>query len=301
MFERNFFIRDDLHISVTRFTEDFTVPYHEHDFIEYCYVAEGTGFHHTEQETLPIHKGLLITIPIGVSHVFRPSTPGQNTKPPVVYNCLFDAELANRISLLHEVQIREHLSSLRSKSFSYFSVFDRHGEIEGIMLKLHREMSMQEIGSQAILYSLVNELIVTVYRLKYGEKNPDHLTNKSTHFQHVLFYLKQNLHQAITLSELSRLSGWSTRHLQRLFHQHTGQSFGSYLLNLRIQKSCDILRNSDLKISLIAENVGYYSIDAFNAAFKKIVGLTPTEYRKYGNIKSLQNYAITELATPSCR
>jgi len=278
VFQSQFFLLNNLHMSVNRFTEDFTVPFHEHDFIEYCYVAEGIGFHHIEQETFPVHKGLLFVIPVGVAHVFRPATPDQSSKPPIVYNCLFDNHLADELSSFQEQPIQEHLSSLGSKTSSYFSVFDRDGSIESIMLQLYREMSVKETGSKTMLYALLSQLIVTVYRIKYGQE--ENVANESADFNHVILYLEQNFNQAISLSEVSRFSGWSSRHLQRLFQKHTGQSFGSFLQNLRIRKSCEMLRSSSLKIGLISELVGYRSIDSFNVAFKKTVGLTPTEYRK---------------------
>ncbi|WP_171056121.1 AraC family transcriptional regulator [Paenibacillus sinopodophylli] len=278
VFSSHIFLPNNLHMWVNRYTEDFMVPYHEHDFIEYCYVAEGSGFHHIEQETFPIHKGWLFIIPIGVAHVFRPSTSERSSKPPIVYNCLFDTHLATELSSLQEQPVQEHLFSLGNNTMSYFSVYDRDGSIEIIMQKLYREMSVRDTGSKTMLYTLLSQLIVTVYRRRYGDKNP--LTHESADFNDVIYYLDQHFNQAITLSGLSRFAGWSERHLQRLFLKHTGQTFGSFLQNLRIQKSCELLRSSGLKINVIADAVGYRSIDSFNSAFKKTVGLTPTEYRK---------------------
>ncbi|XEC97425.1 helix-turn-helix domain-containing protein [Paenibacillus tarimensis] len=279
VFQSEFFLQNNLHLSVTRFEENFTVPYHEHDFIEYCYVAEGNGFHHIGQETFPIHKGMLFVIPVGVAHVFRPATPERSSNPPIVYNCLFDTQLAAQLSNFQEQLIQEHLYSLGSTTSSYFSVFDRDGSIESILMKMNREMSVKETGSKTMLYALLSQLIVTVYRIKYG--NEEHATsNEAADFNHIILYLEQNFNQRISLAEVSRYSGWSPRHLQRLFQKHTGQSFGSYLQNLRIQKSCEMLRGSSLKVGLVSELAGYRSIDSFNIAFKKTVGLTPTEYRK---------------------
>lgn len=278
LFEGQHFLQDNLHMWINRFKEDFAVPYHAHDFIEYCYVAEGTGFHHIEQEVFPIHKGWLFVIPIGAAHVFRPATSEKGSKAPVVYNCLFDTHLAAQLSLVQEQPIQEHLLDIAHNPSAYFAVFDRDGSLESLMLKLHNEMTLQETGSQTMLYALLSQLIVTVYRLKGGKRET--LISETANFNDIIYYLEQNYHQTLTLELLSSYAGWSSRHLQRLFHKYTGQAFGSFLQNLRMQKSCELLRTSTMKISVIAEHVGYRSIDSFNAAFKKIVGLTPTEYRK---------------------
>ncbi|MCM3626849.1 AraC family transcriptional regulator [Paenibacillus glycanilyticus] len=278
VFESQHFLQDNLHMMVNRFTEDFLVPYHAHDFIEFSYVAEGTGFHHIGQDTFPIHKGMLFVIPIGAAHVFRPASTERTSKPPVVYNCLFDLHLLKQLSVFLDLPLQEHLASLISNASSYYSVFDRDGSIERIMLHLFQEMSESHIGSKAMLYALLNQLIVTVYRLKFEGNETQLPTSES--FHHVMDYIEQNFNRALTLSELSRVSGWSSRQLQRLFAKYTDQTFGAFLQSLRIRKSCELLRGSSHKIAVIAELVGYTSIDSFNIAFKKNVGLTPTEYRK---------------------
>ncbi|CAM3286856.1 AraC family transcriptional regulator [Paenibacillus lupini] len=278
VFESQHFLQENLHMLVNRFTEDFMVPYHAHDFIEFSYVAEGSGFHHIGQDTFPIHKGMLFVIPIGAAHVFRPATTERTSKPPVVYNCLFDQHLLGQLSAFLEQPVQEHLTSLVSHASSYYSVFDHDGAIEGIMLELYQEMSENRIGSKTMLYALLNQLIVTVYRRKFEEK--DKRLPESEGFHLVMDYMEQNYNRAVTLSELSRVSGWSSRQLQRLFTKYTDQTFGTFLQSLRIRKSCELLRSSSQKIAIIAELVGYTSIDSFNIAFKKNVGLTPTDYRK---------------------
>jgi Transcriptional regulator containing an amidase domain and an AraC-type DNA-binding HTH domain len=278
VFESQHFLHNNLHMLVNRFTEDFMVPYHAHDFIEFSYVAEGTGFHHIGQDTFPIHKGMLFVIPVGLAHVFRPASTERTSKPPVVYNCLFDLHLVDQLSVFLEQPMQEQLTSLVSQASSYYSVFDRDGSIENLMLKLHQEMSENQIGSKTMLYTLLTQLIVTVYRRKF-DGNEKRLP-ESEGFHLVMDYLEQNFNRAVTLSELSRVSGWSSRQLQRLFAKYTDQTFGAFLQSLRIRKSCELLRSSSHKIAVIAELAGYTSIDSFNIAFKKNVGLTPTEYRK---------------------
>lgn len=73
---------------------------------------------------------------------------------------------------------------------------------------------------------------------------------------------------------------YSERHLQRLFKLHTGQTFRRYRQARRIEKSCEWLRDPRLKISSVAEIVGYRDQDNFVGIFKRYMGKTPSEYRK---------------------
>jgi YesN/AraC family two-component response regulator len=53
-----------------------------------------------------------------------------------------------------------------------------------------------------------------------------------------------------------------------------------YLTRLRMQKAQDLLRSSTLRLYEVASRVGYESDLAFTKAFKKLLGMTPTKYRK---------------------
>ena len=57
-------------------------------------------------------------------------------------------------------------------------------------------------------------------------------------------------------------------------------TFRAYLQKMRIEKSCELLRKSDLPVSEIAETVGYSDMKFFNSIFKKTLHMTPGEYRK---------------------
>lgn len=66
------FLNLPLQLFVNRCSENFVMPFHTHDFIEYSYVAEGKGFHHIGDDIVPVNKGMLFVIPVGIPHVFRP-------------------------------------------------------------------------------------------------------------------------------------------------------------------------------------------------------------------------------------
>src|SRR5690606_37841366 len=86
------FFSDGLSLYVNRVYEEFELPIHEHDFIEICYVWEGSGFHYIGDEVIRVTKGDVFFIPIGVPHIFRPSS--QHAKVPLVIgNCIFDEKL----------------------------------------------------------------------------------------------------------------------------------------------------------------------------------------------------------------
>ncbi len=71
----------------------------------------------------------------------------------------------------------------------------------------------------------------------------------------------------------------SPQHLSRLFRQETGVTFVDYITKVRTRKAVQLLMEGELKIYEIAEQVGYSSQHYFSRAFKRVLGVSPVEYR----------------------
>ncbi|SKA72829.1 helix-turn-helix transcriptional regulator [Enterovibrio nigricans] len=98
-------------------------------------------------------------------------------------------------------------------------------------------------------------------------------------------YLARNMAEPITLSDLGRVFHASGSSIQRLFTDHFGESFSSYLKKLRLGHACSELQATTKPIALIAENVGYRNLSNFNRQFKQYKQLTPREYRGQYQLK----------------
>jgi two-component system response regulator YesN len=79
--------------------------------------------------------------------------------------------------------------------------------------------------------------------------------------------------------------GMSINHLSMLFKQEMGVSYIEYLIKYRMSKAISLLEDPMLKIYEVAEQVGYKGQHYFCAAFKKVLGISPTEYRQRMNRK----------------
>lgn len=69
-------------------------------------------------------------------------------------------------------------------------------------------------------------------------------------------------------------------YLSHEFKKQTGITFTEYLNNKRIEEAKRLLRSTSDMTYEIAEKVGYYNYRYFSQMFKKVVGLTPTQYRQ---------------------
>lgn len=93
-------------------------------------------------------------------------------------------------------------------------------------------------------------------------------------------YIDANLSSDLSLTSLGRTVHLNSSYLSRLYKQSTGVNLTEYITEIRIRKAQDLLAGNDLKIHEIASKLGYSSGMAFARFFKKIMGITPQEYRE---------------------
>ncbi len=84
----------------------------------------------------------------------------------------------------------------------------------------------------------------------------------------------------LRLSTFATASRISMSYLSKLFKNEMGVSFIDFLIRFRIKKSLELLEETNLKIREISELVGYSSQHYFCEAFKKVIGMTPSGYRR---------------------
>lgn len=93
-------------------------------------------------------------------------------------------------------------------------------------------------------------------------------------------YIQQHQGEEISLGAVAKAVNTSTFYFCKMFKKATGLHFTQYLSRVRIEKAKNLLLNPNLRVSEIAYEVGFQSLTHFNRVFKKLVGQSPTVYRK---------------------
>lgn len=91
-------------------------------------------------------------------------------------------------------------------------------------------------------------------------------------------YMEQNITKTVTLKELMEYSGTNRTAIENIFRENLGKGAVEYFLILKIELAKKYLREDNYNITQISEILGYSSIHYFSRQFKKITGMTPTEY-----------------------
>jgi YesN/AraC family two-component response regulator len=92
-------------------------------------------------------------------------------------------------------------------------------------------------------------------------------------------YIEEHYREDISLQDISSVLGYSEVYFCKLFKQNFGKSFIVYLNELRIEKAKKFLANPDINIKDIGSMSGYRDPNYFARVFKRVTGMTPSDYR----------------------
>ena len=121
---------------------------------------------------------------------------------------------------------------------------------------------------------LASFVLLPQYRhISMVRHNDESFANRVIHFMH------ENVQRRLSLDEISRRFNYSASHFSLLFRNETGISPITYFIRLKIQKACQYIELTDMRLSDIATVLGFEDAAYFTRTFSKVMGTTPSEYR----------------------
>lgn len=242
-----------------------TEPIDQYVFI-YC--MEGEGWYSVRNHEYKITPNQYFILPAGEAHAY-----GANAKNPwTIYWIHFKGKLASEFALQATCPI-EVKPSLHSRISNRIDMF------EEIFHTLEMGYSRENL-----LYacSVFHHYLGTLrYLQQYRDVTSRH-DEKTDIITATIHFMKENTEKKLSLSELARHIGYSPSHFSVLFNQRTGCPPIAYFNQLKIQKACQLLDFTDMKINQICYKVGIADSYYFSRLFHKVMGMSPLEYK---NIK----------------
>lgn len=235
---------------------------HSHIFI-YC--AEGEGWVEIEdQPPIILRPHMMIMIPAGKSHRYGPLP-----KHPWSMFWFHSKGSDNRV-FAEELNFHTGALTLPSNASNEF-------------IKLFNQCYTLLADKAYSWPALIQASQLTRYLISMlgAACEPSQQEQRmKVYLERAIIYMKERLESTVSLPKLAMHVGISKQHLTHLFNQVTGHPPIDYYLRMKIQRSCELLDLTDWSIKEICCFVGIRDPYYFSRIFKKMMGISPTQYRR---------------------
>ena len=228
----------------------------------YCY--EGSGRVIIRKSDYTIQPGDFFIVPMKMAHTYA----ADEKNPWTIYWIHFKGSIsASIISLIQK----------QNDSYKGFIQYNQ------ISINLFNEMySQMERGysSDNLIHSnmcLWHFLTSFIYNNKY---NPEGKLNFKDETDKAIDFLRKKIDQSLTLEEIAAAVNLSPSHFSYLFKKKTGFPPIEYFNHLKVQKACQYLLFTNLRIKEIALEIGISDSYYFSRMFTKVMGVPPTTYKE---------------------
>lgn len=141
-----------------------------------------------------------------------------------------------------------------------------------------RDCSLPGGAAELFLVAKAYELMATLVNM--GDARSPRNAADYARILGVIKHLDSNLGRTVKQNELVKISNMSATKLKTLFKQFTGRTLTEYVLEIKADKAAHLLSDTNFSIEEISKRVGFDTPTGFSTSFKKLIGLSPMEYRK---------------------
>jgi AraC family L-rhamnose operon transcriptional activator RhaR/AraC family L-rhamnose operon regulatory protein RhaS len=253
---------------------------HAHEFAEIVIITAGRGVHVTGKETYPLNTGDAFVIGGSRQHyyhsmenlclmniLFQPDklnlrTHDLRTLPG--YHALFTLEPAWRKR--HQFNARLRLTSSElSEVMTYANT-------------LEAELASRQSGFKFMATAAFMQIVGYLSRSFARAKHPD--SRALLRIGAAISHLESNYQEPINLDQLAAIAHMSKRNFVRSFQAAMGSSPIAHLIQLRVNRGASLLRRTEHAVTEVAFQVGFSDSNYFTRQFRKLLGVTPGQYRQ---------------------
>jgi Transcriptional regulator containing an amidase domain and an AraC-type DNA-binding HTH domain len=230
------------------------------------YCVDGKGWYELNGKRYILEKDQYVILPKNTPHKF-----GADEKEPwTIYWLHFKGELGKHFS-----PATPNPSTILPEDYSRMQ--DRINLFE----EIYTSFSMGYIKEYMVYSSMCLYMFLAsfIYVEQYRQaKTPSH---KGFSFSsRVIHYMQENIERSLTLKQLADYFKYSPSHFSMLFREETGVSPINYFIQLKVQKSCQYIALTNLRLTEISAKMGFEEPAYFSRIFTKVMGVSPSTYRR---------------------
>jgi AraC-like DNA-binding protein len=253
------------------------VHLHFHNMLEIGLSRYGYGLMEFGETRLPYEPDMITVIPKNYPH----TTTSEEGKKSFWEYLFIDPEIVLRQMYPNNEYYQKKILKLINQKY-VFGRMDNYTQMAGVVNVIVEEMRKKNDFYRDTVKSLVQALILEIARLNKDEEVELELRERPgiAQISPALDYISNNYSDAIRIELLASLCNMSETHFRRLFEEYINMTPVDYINMIRVQMACEIMKKTSCTMDEVAMKSGFAAACTFNRNFKKIVGITPYQWKK---------------------
>lgn len=277
---RLFEIPEIVTIHYYEYGADYSFEGESHDFWEFLCVDKGEVTVTADENTYQLKKGEIIFHKPNQFHTV--STNGVIAPNLVVISFVCNSPamkfFEDRICQLGERERNLLAVVIAEASHAFITPLDNP-----YTRRLEKNPE-QPPGCEQLIQLSLEQFLISLYRKASAETGKEILTKSvklkqdEETFSLILNYMNAHIGESLTIEQICHDNLLGRSQLQRLFRSKCDCGIIDYFSNLKITRAKEMIREKNMNFTQIADALGYTSIHYFSRQFKKITGMSPSEY-----------------------
>ena len=265
-------------VSVRKAMRYFSGFHHTHNYFEIQCVLDGNAEYATAMGNIPIRRNDLVLVPPNTEHCIY------NIKEGTVINfgirkSTFEIAFRDILSsnLPISIYFKNAMTGQQNNEIFFRNALDEFSL--QLLLMMYHQQKLNTNESKKINDHLAQSFIYYIAEKSTNDSifgSAEYMKDK---IWDIRMYMVEN-YKTISLHELAKHFHYSESYLSKFIHQQLGINFSQLLQEIRLEKSCQLLIETDIKITELCANVGYHNESYYINIFRKKYGITPLQYRK---------------------
>lgn len=276
------------HVSRVQSHKASRVTWHSHDGFEMLYLDEGaTMYEFSGQGSVELHGGHFLVVPPGCMHHGLHDVRSPSTICGIALNALPAAAWKNNTFTMADAKRLRSALERASRRVHPFNP-----ALRWLVRRLMEETgnfpnNPHPAEAGIALRSLICAVLVeTMRQILVPPTEPKEFVAAA------IAYLRQRLHEQVSMADLVRHVGFSRARMFDMFKTQTGLTPNDYLQRLRIDKAKEQLRETNFSVTDIAMATGFSSGQYFSTVFGRYTGVSPTIFRKRSGPKRNPGHSL---------
>lgn len=272
-------------IHSNEYGKNFIFKGEKHDFWELVYVDKGQVLIESDNDKIILSQGEIIFHRPNEFHAIR----SYNSSPNffvISFVCnSFAMKYFEKLHTALDRTLQSFITSVIEEAKNSYVI----SKNDPYLFKLTKKENAL-VGSEQLIKTFLEQFLILLIRKITTHDESTIFPNKESMENHLITSVKKiiqnNVDRCLRVNDICESLGYSKSYLSRVFKEQTGETLASYSVKVKIDKAKRLIRENNLNFTQISDQLSFDNPQYFSRVFKRVTGMSPTEFKSTLNLSS---------------